>query len=221
MVFPENAGAISLIGVGGVGSRVAEGLVRLGTGARGSPLTLYDPDTFEAKNIKNQLCTHRHVGETKVSAVGQQLVDINPHLFIDYHQVVVERGVTINTPIVILCLDSMTARREIVEHCLGPNVRCVIETRMDSAAGCSHCFDPRNKTHRECWWIYWNPDKENENKAGCQGSTPVISAIFGTASLALKQFEAYLLSGLSAHGIHNRVYCDFDAGYTKTETWPT
>lgn len=221
MAFPENAGAISLVGVGGVGSRVAEGLVRLGVGSFNSPLTLYDPDVFESKNIRNQLCTPRYVGAAKVYAVASQLLDINTDLRIDVEQVVVQPGITLNTPIVILCLDSMQARREIVEHCLGPKVECVIETRMDSAVGCSLCFDPRHLAHEECWWIYWHPDGEAENRAGCQGATPVISAIFGTASIALKQFEAYLNNDKSARGIPNRVYTDFVNCYTKVETWPT
>lgn len=221
MASPENAGAISLVGVGGVGSRVAEGLVRLGAGKSNSPIILYDPDTFEQKNLKNQLCTSRYVGADKVDAVGDQLLEIERDLRLDTKKMTVGQGVLLDTPIVILCLDSMSARQDIIQHCLGPSVQCVIETRMDSSIGCSHCFDPRNKIHRDCWWIYWHSDGEAENKAGCQGATPVISAIFGTASIALKQFEAYLRRKRSAEGILNRVYTDFEAGYTRSETWPT
>lgn len=221
MVFPEKAGSISIVGLGGVGSRVAEGLVRLGVGQRESPLALYDFDTFEKKNIKNQLVTLRYVGYPKVTAIGEQLIDINPDIRVSAHMDKVMRGMCLNTDVVCLCLDSMQSRREIVEHCLGANVRCVIETRMDSAVGWSHCFDPRNQTHRECWWINWYPEHETDNKAGCQGPSPVISAIFGTASLALKQFEAYLDNNCSAWGITNYVYTDFNHGYTKTEVWPT
>jgi ThiF family len=220
MAVPEKSGAISLVGVGGVGSRVAEGLVRLGVGEQDSSLTLYDPDFFETKNIRNQLCTPYHVGAAKVEAVASQLLSINPDLCIDTNRVSVRSGILLNTPIVILCLDSMNARREIIEYCLGPKVECVIETRMDSAVGCSLCFDPRNRVHQECWWVYWHPDGEAENRAGCQGESPVISAIYGTVTLALKQFEAFLAKEKSAVGIKNRVYTDFDNCYTKYETWP-
>lgn len=221
MTNPNVSGPISIVGLGGVGSRVAEGLVRLGCGTHFSPLSFYDHDQFEAHNIRNQLVTPHHVGNDKVTAVGDQLLAINKKLYIEGFSVEVNRKIVLDSPIVFLCLDTMSARREIIEHSIGPNVRCVIETRMDSAAGMSHCFNPHLKKHLECWWLYWHDDDETENKAGCQGESPVISAIFGTTCLALKQFEAYLEGDGSALGINNRIYTDFDAGLTKCETWPT
>lgn len=221
MIHPSVAGPITLVGVGGVGSRVAEGLVRLGCGTHLSPIKMFDPDTFEEKNIKNQLVTPQYVGEKKVLAVALQLWAINPKLYLDTTDCEVNRHIKLNTPIVFLCLDSMAARREIIEHCLGPTVRCVIETRMDSEAGISFCFDPRIIRHREAWWLYWHSDEETENKAGCSGPSPVISAIFGTACLALKQFEGYLKNKGSAEGILNYCYTSFDEGYMKVARWPS
>jgi ThiF family len=221
MIPPETVGPITIVGLGGVGSRVAEGLVRLGCGTHLSPINMFDPDTFEEKNIKNQLVTSQYVGEKKVLAVAMQLWSINPKLSLETFEHEVNRHVMLETPIVILCLDSMNARREIIEHCLSPTVRCVIETRMDSEAGMSFCFDPRIRRHWEAWWLYWHSDDETENKAGCSGTSPVISAIFGTACLALKQFEGYLKHNGSAEGIPNYCYTSFDEGYMKIARWPS
>lgn len=218
--FPDRAGPVTIVGVGGMGSRIAEGLVRMGVGTRDSPLTLIDHDTFESHNVTNQLVTPYYVGTKKVVAVGAQLLHINPNLNLICHPIEIT-GYTPLWGIVFLCLDSMSARRTVMETCIEDKSRvsCVIETRMDSGIGCSHCFDPKNQKHLDAWRLYWHPDNEAENTFGCNGQRPVISAIYGTACLALKQFERYL-EKRSSVGIVNRVCTDFDAGYTEAEIWP-
>lgn len=212
---------ITIIGVGGSGSRVAEGLVRTGFGTDGSRITLIDGDCFEKHNLKNQLAGETDIGKKKVSGVAEQLKAIRRDIY------VYEIGAYIKKPyalrgVVFLCLDSMYARRQIMEHSLenNDNVDCVIDPRLDSGVGVSYCFDPCSQIHQDCWWLYWHPDDEAENVAGCGGTPPTIASIFGTASLALKQFE-HLLNAGTAHGIANRVYQDFDQYQLHSEVWPS
>ena len=68
---------IAIIGLGSVGSRVAEMLVRLGA----SRLTLVDKDRIELSNLNRQIFSSREVGKPKVSSLTSILMDINP--FID------------------------------------------------------------------------------------------------------------------------------------------
>lgn len=66
---------ICVIGLGGVGSYVAEALARSGVGN----LTLVDNDTVNLTNCNRQLCAlHSTVGRTKTEVVAERVRDINP-----------------------------------------------------------------------------------------------------------------------------------------------
>ncbi len=66
---------VMVLGIGGVGSYVAEGLARAGVGA----LTLADCDTVGLSNINRQLCAlHSTVGQYKSDVMAKRILDINP-----------------------------------------------------------------------------------------------------------------------------------------------
>ena len=66
---------VALFGVGGVGSWCAEGLVRSGV----KHLTLVDADRISASNVNRQLmATPRTVGQVKVEALRERLLEISP-----------------------------------------------------------------------------------------------------------------------------------------------
>lgn len=67
---------VLLFGVGGVGSYIAEGLVRSGLGA----ITIVDGDTVSTSNINRQLhALHSTVGQPKTAVMRARLLDINPN----------------------------------------------------------------------------------------------------------------------------------------------
>lgn len=67
---------VLLVGVGGVGSWCAEGLIR--TGIR--HLTIVDYDMVQASNINRQLmATTQTLGQVKVDALKERLLQINPN----------------------------------------------------------------------------------------------------------------------------------------------
>lgn len=71
---------VVIFGIGGVGSWAAETLVRSGF----TKLTIVDADRIAASNINRQLpATTRTVGEIKVEAMKQRLLDINPDACIE------------------------------------------------------------------------------------------------------------------------------------------
>ncbi len=214
--------SVHIIGCGGMGSRVAEGLVRMGVGVKDqSPITLYDGDKFAPHNLTNQWVTQNGIATAKVKAVQDEMEEINPEVDVTCVAEMVTGHVPLNG-VVFLCLDSMSARRHIVDNLLAGNlfVPCVIETRMDAAVGISHCFNPANPNQLACWRMYWHSDREAQNLAGCSGPQSIISAIYGTTTLALKQFEAFARTG-SIKGLPNRVYHDFDECLVHREEWPT
>lgn len=66
---------VIVFGMGGVGSWVAEGLVR--TGVR--HLTIVDADTVDVTNVNRQMpATSLTIGEDKTSATARRLLEINP-----------------------------------------------------------------------------------------------------------------------------------------------
>lgn len=74
-------GPIHIIGIGAMGSRVAELLVRLGI----PKIHIWDMDTVEDKNVANQLYLHSHIGMKKTDALESILKDINPNLQVVKH----------------------------------------------------------------------------------------------------------------------------------------
>lgn len=110
---PEDCkGRIHIIGCGAIGSTLAEELVRYGI----EKITLYDFDAVESHNIANQIYTEADIGKTKVQALSEYLLKINPEL--SNHLKVVEKGY-INQRLsgyVFLCVDNIELRRKIVEE---------------------------------------------------------------------------------------------------------
>lgn len=71
---------VAIFGIGGVGSWVAEALVRSGI----SHLTLIDSDTVDVTNVNRQMpATTRTIGEVKVEAAKKRLLEINPEARIE------------------------------------------------------------------------------------------------------------------------------------------
>lgn len=212
---------INIIGTGGMGSMIAESFVRMGLGMRENPIFLWDNDSFELHNLANQQVMHSQIGSHKVESVRENMLRINPDALIHTRKSRVLKGIPM-FGVVIVCIDSMDGRGTIMEHCLEgrKNVACVIETRMDARTGISHCFDPNNTRHCDCWWEQHYTDKETDNMTGCSGHVSIISAIHGTTMLALKQLEMFARIG-KPHHMPNRLYQDFDQPRIKAVEWPT
>lgn len=64
-----------LVGLGGLGGFVLDGLVRAGFGR----LAVCDPDRFEESNLNRQvLCTRGDIGRSKAAAAADHAYDVNP-----------------------------------------------------------------------------------------------------------------------------------------------
>jgi len=118
--------AIHIIGVGAVGSTIAEQLVRLGLAS----LHIYDMDIVTEHNLTNQMYYHHQKGVLKTTALRETLERINPEVYVVKH----EKGY-IKQPlggIVFLCVDSIDLRRKIVENNqYNPNISAMFDCRME------------------------------------------------------------------------------------------
>ena len=74
---------VVIVGVGGVGSVVAEMLTRCGIGK----LILYDYDRVELANMNRMFYLPSHAGMAKVEAARASLLQINSDVEIEVHNV--------------------------------------------------------------------------------------------------------------------------------------
>ncbi|MDP3630765.1 MAG: sulfur carrier protein ThiS adenylyltransferase ThiF [Actinomycetota bacterium] len=86
---PLRSATVAIIGCGGLGSSVAEMLVRSGVGA----LVLIDFDRVEEDNLNRQLFFRDQLGRLKAEALAETLRRIDPSVHLD---VVVERVTAAN-----------------------------------------------------------------------------------------------------------------------------
>ncbi|NLJ76133.1 MAG: tRNA threonylcarbamoyladenosine dehydratase [Peptococcaceae bacterium] len=74
---------VAVFGIGGVGSFAVEGLARAGVGA----FALVDGDNIDPTNINRQIhATRKTVGQPKVEAMGERILDINPGAEVTLHK---------------------------------------------------------------------------------------------------------------------------------------
>lgn len=120
---------IHIIGIGAIGSHIAEMLVRMGL----SNIHLYDFDTVDEHNIPNQLYHEYAIGVTKCHALKTELIGINsdaePNIKMHEKGYILER--TKLSGYVFLCVDSISLRKAIVkEHEFNPMIKALFDFRM-------------------------------------------------------------------------------------------
>ena len=86
---------VHIIGLGAIGSHIAELLTRLGI----QNFHLYDFDTVTDYNLANQMFIFSDIGEAKTTAIANMIHSINP----DAHITVHDKGWQGN-PLTVMCL---------------------------------------------------------------------------------------------------------------------
>ena len=142
----QNARVI-LFGVGGVGSWCAESLVRTGVGH----LTIVDSDCVNISNVNRQMmATTRTVGQVKVDALKERLLEINPNADICALQMVYDSE-TANSfhledyDVVIDCIDSLKEKALLIERATS------VKTKFLSSMGAALKLDPTRIKVAEFW----------------------------------------------------------------------
>jgi tRNA A37 threonylcarbamoyladenosine dehydratase len=158
------AAHVYVIGVGGVGSWVAEGLARTAVGT----LTLIDLDVLVASNVNRQLpALDSTFGQSKIAAMGERLTQINPRLTLNLvddfltvdnvasllpTRAAAKNAAVSNQPIIILdCVDDMQAKMAIALHCRFNKLKLIC------AGGAGGKIDPRQITVSDLKDSYQDP----------------------------------------------------------------
>lgn len=132
-----NNAKVALVGIGGVGSFVLEGLVRAGI----QNFVLIDKDVVDITNINRQLiATHKTVGMPKVEVAKERVLEINPNANVEIHQefFLPESPEMFDNTIdyIIDCVDTVTAKIELIVRANKLNIPII------SCMGAGNKLDP-------------------------------------------------------------------------------
>jgi tRNA threonylcarbamoyladenosine dehydratase len=118
---------VMVIGLGGVGSFVAEFLARAGVGN----MHIVDGDTVDLTNTNRQLpALHSTLGRTKTSVMADRIRDINPEINLTVHDVFVtpdevDELLTEDLNYVFDCIDSMQPKQHVIVACKRKDLRVI------------------------------------------------------------------------------------------------
>jgi tRNA A37 threonylcarbamoyladenosine dehydratase len=111
---------VCIVGIGGVGSWVAESMARNGLGQ----ITLIDMDHISESNINRQIhALDSSLGKSKVEAMKLRMLDINPNCKINCHDYFLEVDnifdlITQKFDFVIDAIDQTKIKILLAEYCL-------------------------------------------------------------------------------------------------------
>lgn len=185
--------AVHVIGVGAMGSRIAELLVRLGL----PKLHIWDFDIVEDVNITNQYYTLKYLGATKQDALEEMLKEINPNVEIVKHGK--WKGQLLGGYI-FLAVDSIELRKEIVDKVKDSQaVKGMFDTRMRLEDAQSYGADWTNQSQRN---IFINSmqftdeeGKEATPVSACGTTLSVASTVVSTAAFTVSNFINLIRTG--------------------------
>ena len=177
---------IHIIGIGAMGSRIAELLVRLGI----RQLHIWDMDIVEDKNITNQLYFHKQIGLPKTEALEEILREINPQVDVKKHGKYTNQNLS---GYIFLCVDSIELRYEIAnankdnKYILG-----MFDTRMRLEDAQSYGANWADEDAKRAFIATMNfTDKEAKEAtpvSACGTSLSVASTVVSTAAFTVSNF---------------------------------
>lgn len=107
---------VAVFGIGGVGTFAVEALARAGVGH----LVLVDHDRVCLTNLNRQLhSTHRSIGQLKVEAMRDRILDINPHAQVTLHRKFYNPGsadelLAPDYGFILDCIDTVTGKLNLI-----------------------------------------------------------------------------------------------------------
>ena len=104
-----NANPVCVVGVGAIGSHLAEMLMKMGV----HQMILIDPDSVDAVNLGAQGFRECELGRLKVEALGDRLAQTDSSAEITLHPMAYEPLMIAPGSAVFACVDSMPVRRQI------------------------------------------------------------------------------------------------------------
>ena len=179
-------GAIHVIGIGAMGSRIAELLVRLGI----RTIHIWDMDPVEDKNIANQLYFHHQIGMKKTDALEEILKDINPQVKVIKHGKYVDQNLD---GYIFLAVDSIELRYKIANNnTANKYIKGMFDTRMRLEDAQSYGADWTDEQAKKAFVASMNYTDQEAKEAtpvsACGTTLSVASTVVSTAAFTVSNF---------------------------------
>lgn len=129
---------VCVLGVGGVGGAVVEGLVRSGIGK----IIIVDNDTIVLSNLNRQIISlSSNIGQSKVEVAKRRVLDINPKCICIGHDAFICKEnissiISEDVDFVVDAIDTVTSKLDVIEYCKNNSISVV------SSMGTGNKIDP-------------------------------------------------------------------------------
>lgn len=179
---------VHIIGVGAVGSHIAEMLVRLGF----EKLHIWDFDKVESHNIPNQKFRNIDIGKTKTEALQNQLQDINKSIELVFHERYTNEELS---GYVFVCVDQIEIRRNIYENNeYNVDVKAMFDTRIGLDTGQVFSADWTQEEHREhlLEQTQFTQEESDVPTATCGTKLTVLPTVIQVSNSAVTNFINFI-----------------------------
>lgn len=118
---------IAIVGIGGVGGYVLEGLVRSGV----MNITLIDGDKIDPTNLNRQIIsTSNNIGELKVNEAAKRVLQINPNVIVNKFSIFltkenIQEIIDNDFDYVIDACDDVDTKIELIKFCYKNNIKII------------------------------------------------------------------------------------------------
>ena len=118
---------IAIVGIGGVGGYVLEGLVRSGV----MNITLIDGDTIDSTNLNRQIIsTSNNIGELKVNEAAKRVLQINPNVVVNKFSIFLTKEnisdiIGDDFDYVIDACDDVDVKIELIKFCYKNDIKII------------------------------------------------------------------------------------------------
>jgi adenylyltransferase/sulfurtransferase len=175
---------ISIIGTGGIGSHLAENLVRMGF----NHIMIMDADIVEDSNISRQTFSKKDIEHKKGFSLMKRLLDINPDCNVVWNDSFLEQNNTRlldSSDIILDATDNLSARYIINSYSVQNNVPWIYNSAIGTRYSIA-LFDPNVTPCFEC--VYGPLEAESEESCSMDGIivTTLLEAVSKQINLCLK-----------------------------------
>ena len=118
---------IAIVGIGGVGGYVLEGLVRSGV----MNITLIDGDKIDPTNLNRQIIsTSNNIGELKVNEAAKRVLQINPNVMVNKFSIFltkenIQEIIDNDFDYVVDACDDVDVKIELTKFCYKNNIKII------------------------------------------------------------------------------------------------
>lgn len=200
---------IHIIGVGAIGSYLAQQLVKLGV----TNLHIWDFDTVEEHNLTNQVYELYDLNTLKTFALKTKLLLVNPKAEIHQHDKYTDEPLS---GYIFLCVDSVELRKHIIEvNEFNMNIEFVSDGRIALTSGqvFSAKWDVKSDVEQLLMQCDFKDSEVSTPVSACGTTLSVSPSVLVTVSYLISNFMNYIKEKTYHNAIH------FDAFNFQTKAY--